>query len=46
LELQSGKKVLREQISELGEDVRMLEQQILESPPGKAFLLKRKKGID
>ena len=37
------KKVLGEQIFELSETVRMLEKQILESSPGKAFLLKRKK---
>lgn len=37
------KKILGEQIFELSEEVRKLEQQILESSPGKAFLLKRKK---
>jgi hypothetical protein len=37
------KKVLNRQMSELSEDVKALEKQILESSPGKAFLLSRKK---
>jgi hypothetical protein len=36
-------KVLNEQITELSEDVRNLEQEISKSKPGKSFLLKRKK---
>lgn len=35
--------LLNQQIVEISEDVRTLEQEILESMPGKAFLLKRKK---
>ena len=35
--------LLNEQITELSEDVNNLEQEILNSKPGKAFLLKRKK---
>ena len=35
--------LLNEQITELSEDVRNLEQEILQSKPGKSFLLKRKK---
>ena len=35
--------MLNEQITELSEDVNNLEQEILNSKPGKAFLLKRKK---
>jgi hypothetical protein len=35
--------VLNEQITELSEDVRNLEQEISKSKPGKSFLLKRKK---
>lgn len=37
------KKILIGQISELCEDIKILERQILESSPGKAFLLNRKK---
>lgn len=37
------KKVLNRQMPELCEDIRLLERQILESSPGKAFLLNRKK---
>lgn len=37
------KKILNRQMPELCEDIRALERQILESSPGKAFLLNRKK---
>lgn len=37
------RKVLEEQIDELSEEAASLEKQIMESSPGKAFLLKRKK---
>lgn len=37
------KKALNKQLPELSEEVRLLEEQILKSSPGRAFLLKRKK---
>jgi len=45
VQIYCDKKVLNEQIIEFSEKVRILERQILESPPGKAFLFNRGKNV-
>ncbi|MGE4587914.1 MAG: GvpL/GvpF family gas vesicle protein, partial [Mangrovibacterium sp.] len=45
VQIYCDKKVLNEHIAEYSEEVRILERQILESPPGKAFLFNREKSV-